>query len=239
MTGLGTLINTAAIIVGGLIGIIFKSLISERIQETLTKAAGLCVIFIGAGGAFSKMLVIADGKIDTTGTIMLIISFIIGSFTGEALNIEKGFESFGEWLKIKSGSQKDNQFVSAFITSSFTVCIGAMAIVGSIEEGINGNPTILITKALLDFIIIIMMASTLGKGCIFSAIPVAVLQGSVTFLSRFIASAMTDIILSNISFVGSVLIFCVGINLILPKTFKVANMLPTVIIAGIFGFISL
>ncbi len=237
MIGLGTLINVIAIIIGGLIGIIFKRLITIRIQETLTKASGLCVIFIGMGGAFSKMFLVSDGKIETGGTVMLIVSFTIGSFLGELLNIERGFERFGEWLKIKSKSQGDNHFVNAFITSSFTVCIGAMAIVGSIEEGINANATILITKALLDFIIIIMMASTLGKGCIFSAIPVAVLQGSVTILSKFVAFAMTDAVLSNISFVGSVLIFCVGVNLIFPKTFKVANMLPAVVAAGILGFI--
>lgn len=237
MVGIGTLINVVAIIAGGIIGIIFKRLISVRIQETLTKAAGLSVIFLGIGGALSKMMYIADGKIETRGTLMLIISFIIGSFFGELLNIEKRFEDFGEWLKRKSGSESDNQFVNAFITTSYTVCIGAMAIVGSIEEGINGNPSIIITKALLDFTIVIMMTSTLGKGCIFSAIPVGILQWGVTFLSGFVATFLTEGVLLNLSFVGSILIFCVGVNLVMPKTFKVANMLPAVLVAAVAGAI--
>ncbi len=236
MTGIGTLINVLAIVCGGIIGIVFKKIINKRIQGTLTKAAGLCVLFIGIGGTLSKMLYIADGKIETRGTIMLIVSFVLGSFAGELINIERGFEKGGEWLKKKSKSQGDNEFVNAFITSSFTVCIGAMAIVGSIQEGINKDPTILITKALLDFIIIIMLASTLGKGCIFSAVPVALLQGTITLLSGFAAFAMTQNVILNISLVGSVLIFCVGVNLIYPKTFKVANMLPAVIVAAIVGF---
>ncbi len=237
MVGIGTLINVIAIIVGGLIGIFFKKLITLRIQETLTKAAGLCIVFIGISGALSKIMLITDGKIETQGSVMLIVSFIIGSIIGELLDIEKSFENFGEWLKQKSGSQRDNQFVNAFITTSFTVCIGAMAIVGSIQEGINGDPSIIITKALLDFIIVIMMTSTMGKGCIFSAIPVGVLQWTITFLSSFIAFMMTDGLILNISMVGSVLIFCVGVNLILPKTFKVANMLPTIVVAAAISFI--
>ncbi len=237
MVGVGTLINVIAIIIGGLIGIIFKKLITLRIQETLTKAAGLCVIFIGISGALSKMLSVTDGKIEACGSVMLIVSFVIGSFAGELLNIEKRFEDFGEWLKRKSGSQEDNQFVNAFITTSFTVCIGAMAIVGSIQEGINGDSTIIITKALLDFIILIMLTSTLGKGCIFSAIPVAILQWTVTFLSEFVACLMTEQVILNLSLVGSVLIFCVGVNLIYPKTFKVANMLPSIVVAAIAAVI--
>lgn len=237
MIGIGTLVNVIAIIIGGLIGITFKKLIATGIQEALTKASGVCVIFIGISGTLSKMMVVADGKIETVGSVMLIVSFAIGTFIGELLNIEKRFEDFGEWLKNKSGNQRDNQFVNAFITASFTVCIGAMAIVGSIQEGINSDPTIIITKALLDFIIIIMMSSTLGKGCIFSAIPVGILQWSVTFLSGFIAFLMTEAVILNISIVGSVLIFCVGVNLIFPGKFKVANMLPSIAVAAMTAFV--
>ncbi len=238
MVGIGTLINVIAIVVGGIIGMIFKRLITERIQETLTKAAGLSVIFIGISGAISKLITINGGKLETGGSLMLILSFIIGSFVGELLNIEKRFEDFGEWLKKKSGSQEDNQFVNAFITTSFTVCIGAMAIVGSIEEGITGDASIIITKALLDFIIVTMLSSTLGKGAVFSAIPVAILQWSVTFLSVFIASFVTEKLIWNISLVGSILIFCVGVNLVSPKKFKVANMLPALVVAGLASLIA-
>ncbi len=123
------------------------------------------------------------------------------------------------------------------MSASFTVCIGAMAIVGSINDGLYGDITVLVTKAILDFIIIMIMASSLGKGAIFSAIPVAILQGSVTALSVLIKPIMTDTALHYLSVVGNILIFCVGINLVFGKKIKVANLLPAIIFAVICAFI--
>lgn len=121
------------------------------------------------------------------------------------------------------------------VMSSLTVCVGAMAIIGAIQDGISGNPNTLYAKAILDLIIIAMMTASLGKGCIFSAIPVAVFQGMITILAKMIAPVMTEAAVSNISLVGNVLICCVGINLIWPKTIRVANILPSVVIAVIFA----
>ncbi len=146
---------------------------------------------------------------------------------------------FGQWLKNKTGNAKDSSFVYAFVTASLTVCIGAMAIVGAIQDGIFGDYSTLAVKAILDFIIILIMASFMGKGCIFSAVPVALLQGFITILAKSIQPFMTEQALHNISFVGSMLIFCVGINLIWEKTIKVANMLPSIIIAVLFAFIAI
>ena len=146
-------------------------------------------------------------------------------------------EQFGEWLKKKTGNSKDKRFVEGFVTASLTVCIGAMAIVGAIEDGIAGDATILITKAILDLVIIAVMAASMGKGCIFSAIPVGILQGGVTFLARAIKPFMTVAALDNLSLVGSVLIWCVGINLVWGKKIKVANMLPSVIVAVIWALL--
>ena len=169
---------------------------------------------------------------------MMIACLAIGSIIGEIINFERLFEKFGEWLKVKTGNSKEKSFVSAFVTASFTVCIGAMAIVGAIEDGINRDPSTLILKAILDMLIICIMTASLGKGCIFSAIPVGLLQGFVTALAGFIKPLMTEPALNNLSLLGSVLIFCVGVNLVFDKKFKVANMLPSVIVAVIWGLIA-
>jgi uncharacterized membrane protein YqgA involved in biofilm formation len=237
MIGLGTIINTAAIILGGLAGGVFGKRLTERYQDTLMKACGLCVVFLGIAGALEKMFVITEGKVSSTGTMMMIASFAIGALIGEWLNIEHHMNRFGEWLKVKSGNSKDKIFVDAFVTASLTVCVGAMAIVGSIQDGILGDYNTLLMKAILDFVIICVMTASMGKGCAFSAIPVAIFQGSITLLARGIEPIMTETALNNLSLVGSMLIFCVGVNLIWDKKFKVANMLPAIVIAVAWAFI--
>lgn len=231
MTGLGTLINTAGILAGGLIGLMFGKFMTVRYQDTLTSACGLCVIFIGIAGTMEKMMTITDGTLNSGGTMMVIGSFTIGSLLGEFLNIEHRLESFGNWLKGRTGNSGDVKFVEGFVTASLTVCIGAMAVVGSIRDGISGDYSILAAKAVLDFIIILVMTASMGKGCLFSAVPVALFQGLITALSRVIAPLMTPTALDSLSLTGSMLIFCVGINLIWGKKIKVANMLPTLVVA--------
>ena len=237
MYGLGTIINVGAIILGGLIGILFGRFITDMHRDTLCKACGLAVIFIGAAGTFKGMFSVDDGKIVYGGDFLIIGCLALGALVGEIINIEGIFEKFGEWLKKKSHSSKDNKFVEGFLSASFTVCIGAMAIVGSINDGLYGDYTVLVTKSILDFIIIMVMSASLGKGTIFSAIPVAILQGSVTALSLLIKPIMTENALNYLSVIGNILIFCVGINLVFGKKIKVANMLPAIIFAVICAFI--
>lgn len=238
MHGLGTIINTSAIIVGGILGLLFGKLIPERFQETLRKTCGISVLFVGIAGALEGMITVAaDGSVSSGKALLVVLSLALGSFVGELLNIEGGFEKFGEWLKKKTGSSKDGTFIEGFVSASFTVCIGAMAIVGSIKDGIYGDFSILLTKSILDFIIVMIMTGSLGKGCIFSAIPVALLQGSVTALSLFIVPIMTEAALLNLSTVGSILIFCVGVNLVWGKKVRVANMLPAIVFAVAAAFL--
>lgn len=237
MIGSGTLINTAAIIVGGLLGLIFGKKIPERLQDTLMKANGVCVLFIGIAGALQEMFTVENGKISSGGTMMMIGSIAIGAVIGELFNIEHHMERFGEWLKKKTKSDKDTSFVDGFVTASLTVCIGAMAVVGSIKDGIYGDYSVLTAKAVLDLIIIIIMTASMGKGCIFSAIPVFVFQGAITLLARLIEPIMTETALSYLSLTGSMLIFCVGVNLVWGKKIKVANMLPSIVVAVIWAVI--
>lgn len=237
MVGLGTILNTLAILAGGLCGAVFGRFLSDSAQDTLTKVCGVSTLFIAITGALEKMVTVDGSGIVTAGSMLVIGCLAIGAVIGEAMDIEGAFERFGQWLKVKSGNAKDQGFVNAFVTASLTVCIGAMAIVGSIEDGITGDYSILATKAVLDLIIITVMSCSLGKGAVFSAIPVAVFQGSITALAGLVKPVMTDGALANLSLVGNVLIFCVGINLVWGKKVKVANLLPAIVVAVIAAFL--
>ena len=237
MVGLGTIINTAAILAGGVLGMLFGRFLKESAQDTLSKVCGVSTLFIAISGALEGMMTVEGTSLTSRGAMLIIGSLAIGAFIGELLNIEGAFERFGEWLKIKTGNAKDRGFVEAFVTASLTVCIGAMAIVGSIQDGILGDYSILATKAVLDLIIIMVMTSSMGRGCIFSAIPVAVFQGSITALAGLVKPLMTDAALANLSLVGNILIFCVGINLVWGKKIKVANLLPAIVVAVIAAFL--
>ncbi len=237
MAGLGTLINISGILAGGFIGLLFGKAMEERYQHTLMTATGICVLFIGISGALEEMMTVSMGKLTGSGTMMMIGSFALGSLIGEWLNIESRIVQFGRWLKQKTKSEQDTSFVDGFVTTSLTICIGAMAVVGAIQDGVSGDYSILAAKAVLDLIIVLVMTASMGKGCIFSVIPVAIFQGLITLLSTFIEPVMTEQALSNLSLTGSMLIFCVGINLIWDKKIKVANMLPTIVLAVLWAFL--
>lgn len=237
MAGLGTLINVGFIVFGGVFGAIFGKALKPHVQETLMTVSGVAVIFIGAGGTFEKMLVVSDGGLAVQGIMMMIVSLVIGAVIGELLKIETGIERFGVWLKSRSGNGSDGNFVSAFVSASCIVCIGAMAVVGAIEDGINGDYSILLAKGILDAIIICVMTAAQGKGCIFAAVPVAVFQGLITVIAVYFGSFMTKAALDNLSYVGSVLIFCVGLNLVREKKIRVANILPAIVVAAAWAYL--
>ena len=239
MPGLGTIINMAGIVVGGVLGMLFGKKLNDSIQETLMTACGICVLFLGIGGAMEKMLEITTDGLVAGGTMMVIVSIALGALVGEWLDIDGKMERFGIWLRHKTGNDSDSGFVGGFVTASLTVCIGAMAVLGAIRDGIYGDYSILATKALLDLIIIMVMTVSMGKGCIFSAIPVGIFQGLVTLLSRLVEPLMTEAALGNLSLVGSILIFCVGLNLVWGKKVKVANLLPAIIFAVGYAFLPL
>jgi len=235
MTGVGTFINVAGIVGGGLAGLLFGKVISERYQDTLMKAVGLCVLFVGIGGTLEKMMTVTEGGLSSGRTLMMIGSFAAGSLLGEWMNLELRIEQFGEWLKRKTGNAGDHQFVHGFVDTSLIVCVGAMAVVGAIRDGILGDFSTLALKAVLDCLIVMVMTASMGKGCIFAAVPVFLFQGTITLLATLIEPLMTEQALDNLSLTGSMLIFCVGVNQIWGKKFKVANMLPAILAAVIWA----
>ncbi len=235
---MGTLINVAAIILGGLIGLFSGSRFPKRMQETLISAVGVSTMFLGISGSLEGLLIIENGTIAAHGTMMLIGSMAAGSILGEWINLEDRMQSFGEWLKKKTGNADDQAFVNAFVTSSLTVCIGAMAVVGSIKDGVQGDYSILAAKAVLDFMIILIMTAAMGRGCIFSALPVGIFEGIMTLAAHAAAASISEAMIRSLSTVGSVLIFCVGVNLLFGHKIRVANLLPALAVAMIWSTIA-
>lgn len=195
------------------------------------QALGLSSIFIGISGSLEKMLQIQNGFVSVQGTLLAVLSLAAGALLGEWINLERRFEQLGLWLKKKTGSEKDSRFMQGFLTASLTICIGAMAIVGALQDGLSADPSLLITKAVLDCLIIMIFTSAFGKGAVFSVIPLVFFQGSITILAQFIAPLLTKQMLDNLSMIGSMLIFCVGINLMFNTKIRVANLLPALLIA--------
>lgn len=234
MVGLGTLINVVGIIAGGVFGVLVGNRLSLRMQETLLAATGMSVVALGLAGTLSQMFSVEGSAITTSGTIMLVISLAAGAILGELADLDGAIARLGHWLQVKSRSTGDSMFVTGFVNASVTVSIGAMAILGAIDDGL-GKPSILIAKALLDAIIIAVMAASQGRGCIFSAIPVAIFQGFFTLVGFFGGAALPEQALSNLSLVGSLLIACVGLNILRERKIRVANLLPALVIATVWG----
>ena len=231
MIGFGTIMNSACIVAGGVIGKLAGKFFKPEQQDALNKACGISVLFIAIAGAMEGMLEISGSKLSSGKSMLVVLCLALGSMIGEWLGIEKGFERFGEWLKKKSGNSGDASFVHAFVTASLTVSIGAMAIVGAIQDGLLGDYSTLAVKSVLDCIIIAVMTSSMGRGAIFSAIPVFVFEGSMTLLAKLVSPIMTETAVAYLSLVGSILIFCIGVNLVWGKKLNVANMLPAVLLA--------
>lgn len=238
MIGLGTIINVVAIVVGGFLGQLFGKKLSKRLQQTLMLAMGVCVMMLGIGGIVQEMFTVEDGRLVMQGSLLVIGCMALGGFVGELLNIDGKLEHFGVWLRKISKNEGDNSFLDSFLTATFAVCIGAMAIVGPLQDGLTGDYSTLVAKSILDCVIIMIMSASCGKGAAFSAVPVLIIQGSVTALSRLIAPILTDAALANLSYVGSLLIFCVGLNLVFDRKIRVANMLPALLFAVGFSYLA-
>lgn len=238
MPGLGTLVNVLAIIAGGVGGLLFGRFLSERFQQTILMACGLVVVMLGLSGALTRMIVVGqDGALQTRGVIMLVASLALGAVIGELADLDRRFALLGEWLKRRSGNAGDARFVDAFVTASLTVCIGAMAVIGAIEDVLLLDHSILFTKAVIDLVIIMVMASSTGAGAVFSALSVGLFQGVISLLAGALQPILTDEALANLSYVGSVMILGIGINLIRGPRIRVVNLLPGLVIAAAWAYV--
>ncbi|MDD5945940.1 MAG: DUF554 domain-containing protein [Clostridia bacterium] len=237
MIGIGAIINTIAVLAGGAIGILLRKGLKDNIQKALMSGCGLATIFIGTAGTLKGMLTVNNGVIETSGSMLLIFSLTLGGLIGELINVEKRMDTLGEKLKKLFRAEGDSRFVDGFVNTSLIICVGAMAIVGSIQDGLSGDASMLTAKAVLDFVIVIVLASTYGPGAMCSAIPILVYEGALTLAAYFAGNFISEALIANLSYVGSALIFCVGVNVAFGNKFKVGNMLPSLLIPVIYAII--
>lgn len=232
MIGLGTIVNTAAVLAGGMIGSRVKNGLPQRYREIIMQAIGLSVVIIGVSGALKEIFAIKEMRLDRSGEfiMLMIFSLVIGSVIGEWLNIEAQLDRLGKWFESRFAKRGDNNFSQGFVSASLLFCVGAMAIVGSLDDGLRGDASTLYAKSILDGVSATVFASTLGIGVAFSAITVLVYQGSITLLAGFVAPLLNPVVTSEMSLVGNVLILAIGINLLKIREIKVGNMLPAIFI---------
>lgn len=236
MIGIGTLVNTLAVLLGGGLGLLLKHGIKERFKEILMQALGVSTMFIGISGALRGILVVNDDLLDSRNTLLMILCLVLGAVLGELLNIDRWMQGLGERLRTKVRARdEDSYFVEGFVTTTIIICTGAMAIVGSFQDALMGDPSMLYAKSALDGVIAAVLASSLGVGVLFAAIPLLVYQGSLTLLASWIKPILSELMLFNISFVGSILVFLIGVNMLFDKRIRIANFLPSIILAALFS----
>ena len=224
---IGTIVNVTAIIIGSFMGIILKGRFTKNIQKIVMQGISLAVLLIGLEMAFA-----VEGS---KGTLVVIFSLVIGGITGELLKLEQRLDRFGEQLKSRF-DDKNELFVQGFVQASLIYCVGAMAIMGAIQEGINGDPSLLLTKSLLDGTSSIAFAATAGLGVMFSALPVLIYQGGITFFASWVEGLLTAEVISQMTATGGLLITAIGLNILEVTEIKVGNLLPSIFVAVILSF---
>ncbi|MDD3901012.1 MAG: DUF554 domain-containing protein [Dysgonamonadaceae bacterium] len=219
---IGTIVNTAAVITGGLLGILLKKKMPKRLTTIFFQVIGLFTLAIGISMA-----------VEMKQIVIIVFSLVVGGLIGEWMNIERATERFADFLKVKLriGSE---QFSEGITTAFLLFCVGSMTIMGAIQEGTTGSPDLLFTKSLMDFFSSILLTSALGAGVIASAIPLFLFQGSITLLAKFAGSFFTPDIIMGLTSVGGILLIGLGINILEIKKLRIMNMLPALVFVVVF-----
>jgi len=228
MAGLGTVVNVITILVGGALGLILKKFLKKRITDTILQGIGLSVVIIGISGAVTSEHI-----------LIMIISLALGGLIGELLQIEEKLDAFAKICEKKfdkTGGVRGT-FAQGFVTAMLVFCVGSMAIVGALEDGINKNGGVLFAKSALDGITAMIFASTMGIGVLFSAIAVALYQGLITLLAVVIQPYLSNTAVTQMSIIGSVLIMAIGLNMLKIAKIKVGNLLPAIFIPAVYHLI--
>lgn len=219
---IGTLVNTAAVIIGGFIGLVLKKRMPDRVTTIYFQAIGLFTLAIGASMAVSMEKI-----------LIVVSSLALGSLIGEWCDLERGVEKLSEYLKVrfKIGSEK---FSEGLVTSFLLFCVGSMTILGTIQEGTGGSPDLLFTKSSMDFFSAILLASAMGVGVLFSSVPLFIFQATITIIARYAASFFTEDIILGLTNVGGILLIGLGINILGIKKLRIMNMLPSLVVVVLF-----
>lgn len=222
---IGTLINCITIIVGSTIGLLLRKGMKLSVSQTVMQGIGLCTILIGMSGALK-----------TSNTLLVILSMVIGGMVGSLIDIDGGLQRLGAYAqrKLTHGAPEGSTFAQGFVTASLVFCVGAMAVVGSLDSGIRGDHSTLIAKSVMDGVASIVFASSLGIGVMLSVVPVLVYQGAIALLGTLIAPFLSDVVVTEMSAVGGLLIVGIGVNMLLDKDIKVANLLPAILVPFVY-----
>lgn len=237
--GIGTVVNAAAIIAGSLVGLTIKKGLSEKLKTNLNTSVAIAVFVLGISGALSKIFTLS-GKGETlteNNLLLMVISLAIGTVIGVLIKLDIGFEKLGNYMGSKFSKGESGKFAQGLVSASIIFCVGAMAIVGSIEDGMMGNPKTLYIKSILDGITSMILATSFGVGVLFSAAAVLIYQGTITLAAVLFAGSVSAEVITQTSIVGNVLIMCIGINMLKIKKINVAAMLPSAFIPAIYAII--
>ena len=231
----GTLVNAAAIIAGTLIGLLVKKGLPDEKEKAIMKIMGLAIMVIGINGVISSMFTVsADGSLSSSGELLMVISLIIGTIAGEYLNIDERLNRFGQRIEEKT---KAEGFSKGFISASILYCVGAMAIIGSLNDGLTGDSSVLFIKGALDGTMSVMLTASLGFGVAFSAIPVLLYQGAISLLAGIISPLVSDMLLNQICSIGYVMVIAIGLNVAEISRIKVANLLPGLLVPVLYQLV--
>jgi uncharacterized membrane protein YqgA involved in biofilm formation len=239
--GLGVIVNVAAVLAGTAIGLLFGRAISERFRRIAFAALGLSTLAIGATMAVGGLLK-ADTVHSRYAVLVVVGSLVIGGLAGEAIGVEAWLERFGVRLRdaakrvrfLNVPGEGDHQMVEGFVVASLLYCVGTMTVIGSLQDGM-GDPRLLYVKALLDGVASIALASTLGAGVGFSAIPILILQGGIALGAHALQPLLTEPVVREMTTVGGTLIVAIALDLLDVKRLPVGNLMPAVLVAGVLG----
>lgn len=222
---LGTLVNFSAIIAGSIVGILLKNGVPEKISNTIMQGLSLCIVFIGISGA-----------IKGSNTLLIIISMVIGGLIGELIDLDNLLQKLGDKIEDKFKG-KGIKISEGFVTTSLMFCVGSMAIVGSLQSGLEGDHKILFAKSIIDGIASIIFASSLGIGVMLSSLSVLIYQGAITLGAASLKGILIQSVITDMTAVGSLLIIGLGLNMLNITKIKVANLLPAIVIPIVYQFI--
>lgn len=227
---LGTLVNVGAIVVGALLGLVLKKGIPNQIRDSLIKAEGLAIVLIGVSSVLGEMFSVdlGTGGLVCNGGLLLLVSLVLGCVIGELLRIDDRINAAG--LRIEQRFAADDGFAKGLVTAALLFCIGAMSVIGPINDGLAGDRTILYIKSTLDFTTALVLTSVLGIGVLFAAIPVLVFQAIPALLAKQLAPLITPELLSSFCMVGYSLVTVMGINFLSESKVKTANLLPALLV---------
>ena len=225
----GTIVNTIAVLVGSGIGLLIKKGVPPHIEEAVMKILGLAVCLIGLNGVLGTMFTadLATGALVESGTLLLLVSLVLGALAGELLKIDYGVERFGRWIEKKTGT---GGVAKGFVAGSLMFCIGAMSIVGALNDGLGKGSDILFLKSALDFTTSLILASTLGVGVMIAGGSVLIYQGAISLASGLLKDVLVGDLLGSICMVGYAIVICIGLNLLLDTKIKTANLLPAMLV---------